>query len=95
MVEPFDGPTVVVTHHAPSLLCVPASLLDDRMTAAYASRLDWLIEQHQPDLWVWGHIHEAVPPFRIGRTLMVSNPRGYVGQGVNPRFLPDPVVGVG
>ncbi len=95
LVEPFDGPTVVVTHHAPSILCVPASLLEDRMTAGYASRLDWLIEQHQPDLWIWGHIHEAVPPFKIGRTRMVSNPRGYVGQGVNPSFLPDLVVEVG
>jgi hypothetical protein len=55
----------------------------------------WLIEQHQPDLWIWGHIHEAVPPFKIGRTRMVSNPRGYVGQGVNPSFLPDLVVEVG
>lgn len=91
---PFDGPTVVVTHHAPSARCVPAELLDDRRICAYASRLDWLIERHQPDLWIWGHIHGSVPDFRIGRTRMVSNPRGYAPDDINPGFRPGLVVEV-
>ena len=95
MAEPFDGPTVVVTHHAPSALCVPDSLLSDPMTCAYASKLDWLVEEGQPDMWIWGHIHASVPEFSIGRTRMVSNPRGYVPADVNPSFRPDLVVEVG
>lgn len=92
--EAFDGPTVVVTHHAPSLRCVPACLMSDRQTAAYASDLDWLIGKHQPSTWCYGHIHEAVPPFRIGRTLMVSNPRGYYPRHLNPHFRDDLVIDV-
>jgi hypothetical protein len=36
---PFAGPTVVVTHHAPSLLSVPERWKNDILTAAYASSI--------------------------------------------------------
>lgn len=92
--ERFDGPTVVVTHHAPSALCVPAALLKDHRTAAYASHLDWLIEKHRPEIWCSGHIHENREPFSIGETLMVSNPRGYWPNHLNPKFRADFVLDV-
>ena len=91
---PFDGPTVVVTHHAPSPRCVPEVWLNDRRSAAYASDLDWLIKKRQPAAWLYGHIHESVPPFRIGDTLIASNPRGYAPKHLNPGFRPDFVVEV-
>lgn len=94
LAEPFAGPTVVVTHHAPSPRCVPDSLLTDRRMAAYASDLEWLIRKHQPAVWCYGHIHESVPPFRIGGTLLASNPRGYHPKHLNPRFRPDLVLEV-
>jgi predicted phosphodiesterase len=94
LAEPFDGPTVVVTHHAPSALCVPSALMSDRHTAADASRLDGFIEDMGPDIWIWGHIHQAVPEFTIGGTRMLSNPRGYASEP-NPRFVVDLVVEVG
>lgn len=92
---PFDGPTVVATHHAPSIRCLPDWARTDRFSCAYASHLDGLIETFQPDVWFWGHVHEAVAPFRIGRTLMASNPRGYAPGHLNPRFDPTMVVEVG
>jgi hypothetical protein len=91
---PHDGPTVVVTHHAPSLKCVPQKWLNDRLTAAYASNLDWLIEKHQPDAWCSGHIHDNVPEFRIGATRILSNPRGYWPSHLNPNFRSDFVIEV-
>lgn len=91
---PFDGPTVVVTHHAPSPLCVPPGMLLVRSTCADVSRLDWLVEKHQPAAWIWGHVHETVPAFRIGRTQMVSNPRGYYPDKLNPTFRQSLVVEV-
>jgi hypothetical protein len=95
LAEPFTGETVVATHHAPSLRCVPELWLNDRRTCAYASHLDWLIEKHSPALWGYGHIHEACPPFSIGRTRLVSNPRGYVPDHLNPSFDAGLVVEVG
>lgn len=51
---PFDGPSVVVTHHAPS----PRSLITGRATealdGAYASNLEDLIRRLEPDLWIHG-----------------------------------------
>lgn len=92
---PFPGPTVVVTHHAPSRQAVAPGHAADHRSAAYASDLDGFIARHQPALWIYGHIHPAVAhPWRIGRTLMVSNPRGYVGVEVNPAFRPDFVIEV-
>ena len=85
---PFDGPTVVITHHAPSMRCLPPEWRDDHRMAAYASHLDWLVERHQPAVWCYGHVHENVPAFRIGDTLMISNPRGYAPDHLNRNFDP-------
>ena len=95
LATPFDGPTVVVTHHAPSIRCVPEQWLSDRRTCAYASHLDWLIEKHVIAAWLYGHIHDPVPMFRIGRTVLASNPRGYFPDHLNPRFREDFTITVG
>jgi hypothetical protein len=83
--QPFAGQTIVVTHHAPSAKRLPENLQTDRFSCSYASNLDWLIEKHQPNFWISGHIHEAVTDFRIGLTLMISNPMG-CSDSMNPNF---------
>lgn len=75
---------VVVTHHAPSPRSLASDERDDPISAAYASRLDDLIEDIGPELWIHGHIHTA-QRYRIGRTKVVANPRGYPAR-LNPRF---------
>lgn len=67
---------VVVTHHAPSILSLPVRRRENSLSCAYASRLDAFIEEHQPRLWIHGHIHHSVD-YRIGATRVISNPRGY------------------
>jgi len=93
LAEPFDGPTVVVTHHAPSLRSVPAAWRDDPVSAAYASNLDWLVEESGAALWVHGHVHESAD-YIISRTRVVCNPRGYWPKQPNPHFKPGLMVGV-
>lgn len=85
--EPFDGPTVVVTHHAPSGKSIPDRFLNDPSSACYASRLESLMLDYSPALWVHGHIHESLD-YEIGDTRVVTNPRGYAGHELNPRFNP-------
>lgn len=70
------GKMVVVTHHAPSPDSLSPAFRNDHLSAAYASDLRDLIIEYQPDLWVHGHIHQAVD-YRIGNTRVISNPRGY------------------
>jgi|AntRauTorcE11898_2_1112593.scaffolds.fasta_scaffold00603_15 predicted phosphodiesterase len=88
LAEPHDGPTVVVTHHAPSARSLTQR--DARAVgstwnakdAAYASNLEWLMERYAPVIWVHGHTHVACD-YGCGSvsqgmaTRVVSNPRGY------------------
>lgn len=90
----FDGITIVMTHHAPSLRSVAPQFRDDLLTAAYASARDDLIERYQPALWVHGHTHVSFD-YRIGGTRVVCNPRGYAPDDLNPSFDPEFVVDVG
>ena len=70
---PFDGRTIVVTHHAPH----PMSLAPDaEVGAAYASDLTALIKRHQPEHWFFGHTHNEAS-FRIGRTQFTNVSVGY------------------
>ena len=69
-------PTVVVTHHAPSTLSVNAKYAGDTLNGAYYSDLSQTICEYQPQLWIHGHMHDAAD-YVLGRTRVVSNPRGY------------------
>lgn len=73
---PFDGKTVVVTHHAPHFKSVHPRFANDFLTAAFASDLSALIERHQPELWCHGHMHDS-SDYMLGNTRVLANPRGY------------------
>ena len=77
--EPFDGQTVVITHHAPlrSVAYPSRATLSpmDLLDAGYCNEWPELVAP-PVNLWVWGHTHEAVDTTRSGVRL-VSNPCGY------------------
>lgn len=79
LATPFDGPTVVVTHHAPSEKSLREGSVFvgvDHTDAAYASDLEDVMREHSPALWIHGHVHTA-HDYEIGGTRVVCNPRGY------------------
>jgi Icc-related predicted phosphoesterase len=78
-----DGPTVVVTHHAPSRLSFVGDdeNLRDDVAPCYASNLDDFILRHQPEFWFHGHLHQSVD-YTIGSTRVMSNPRGWVSRQI-------------
>ncbi|CAE6967541.1 hypothetical protein R69608_07018 [Paraburkholderia nemoris] len=55
--EPFDGPTVVVTHHAPRVLSIPQRNRTHELAPAYASNVELLVLK--VTLWVHGHLHQS------------------------------------
>ena len=69
---------VVVTHHAPSRRSFSHHNDDDSTEMLYSNTLDALIEQHGPAAWIHGHTHVR-HDYTIGRTRVVTNPRGYFG----------------
>jgi len=86
--KPFDGKTVVMTHHAPSEKSISEQYRGDVLNPIYASNMEPLIEKYRPALWVHGHMHMSFD-YRVGDTRVVCNPRGYAGYEVNPDFNPE------
>jgi predicted phosphodiesterase len=84
---PFDGPTVVVTHHLPHRKSVHPIFEGERSNPAFASDLSALFRD-QVKLWVHGHTHESMD-YEVGATRVLCNPRGYIPQLPNVSFTPD------
>ncbi len=88
---PFPGPTVVVTHHAPSALSNPPQFAGSPISGAFYSNLDDLIEDTKPALWIHGHVHDSCD-YVIGQTRVVCNPFGYEGIETNVDWDPRAIV---
>ena len=73
--KPFDGKTVVVTHHLPSMQSVVDRYKDDILSACFASELDYLFGKMS--LWIHGHTHSNLF-YEANGTRVICNPRGYV-----------------
>ena len=74
--RPHDGPTVVITHHAPIVRAPPANPVLAAIGGAFASDLSELMDGGAVDLWVFGHIHRTVDT-EVNGTRVLSNQRGY------------------
>lgn len=74
LAQPFDGKTVVVTHHGPHPLSVHPRYLGDPLNAAFVSDLSELLQG--PDLWLHGHVHDSFD-YNVNGCRVVANPRGY------------------
>jgi len=83
LVEPFDGKTVVVTHHGPSLKCAHPSYPIDEISAGFISPLERLVSQ--ADLWCFGHTHSNLD-VDVGQCRLVSNQKGYPREVVSGGF---------
>ena len=92
--KPFDGRTVVVTHHAPSTRSIAERFRGDtsHLNAAYVNQLEELLGP-PVSLWVHGHTHTSFDYELLG-TRVVCNPRGYIPYEPNPGFEPARVVEV-
>jgi len=91
MAIPFDGPTVVVTHHCPHPGSIHDKYRGDLLNAAFCSDLTDEIEMGRPELWIHGHTHHAFD-YVVGETRIVCNPRGYGTEnraGFDPSLVVD------
>jgi len=95
LAEPFVGPTVVVTHHAPHRQSLAARYADDWCSGAFVSELPEEFFK-VPVLWVHGHTHTSFD-YRVSNCRVLSNPRGYLSASwppENEQFDPTLVVDV-
>jgi predicted phosphodiesterase len=83
---PFDGPTVAVTHFAPTLASADPRYGLTPGTAGFCNSLDDLLPH--ADLWLHGHLHRAFDYVKDG-CRVVANPLGYRSRGEQEGFRPD------
>lgn len=86
-----EGPTVVVTHFAPTLHSADPRYGLSPGTAGFCNALDDLLPQ--ADLWLHGHLH-CPTDVQLGRCRVVANPLGYADKGEQLRFDPTRLVHV-
>ena len=89
----FEGPTIVLTHTAPSRRSITSHGSHQVISAAFASDLEQFILDHKIDLWAHGHVHDSVD-YMVGNTRIVSNPYGYERHEQNREFNPEFIVEV-
>ena len=87
LAAPYAGPTVVITHHAPSRWSIHPRFADSLLNACFVSDAERLIDASRARLWIHGHTHDSFD-YVLNGTRVVCNPRGYAKDGVNenPRF---------
>jgi predicted phosphodiesterase len=87
----FDGPTVAVTHFAPSLLSADPRYGLTPGTAGFCNALDDLLPAVQ--LWLHGHLH--CPQDYVSRGCrVVANPLGYARKGEQKNYRPELLIAV-
>lgn len=85
LAQPFEGPTVVVTHFAPSLLSADPRYGVTPGTAGFCNSLDELLPLAK--VWLHGHLHCPNDYVRQG-CRVVANPLGYARKGEQEGFRP-------
>jgi Icc-related predicted phosphoesterase len=93
LAEPFDGATVVVSHHLPHPGSISSKLAKGLLSPAFASDLSHIVRP-PISLWIHGHMHDSCD-HRVNGTRIVCNPRGYLPHEPNPAFDPARVIEVG
>jgi len=89
LAEPFPGPTVVITHHAPSRRSIHPRFADSLLNACFVSDAEHLVDGRRSSLWIHGHTHDSFD-YVLNGTRVVCNPRGYARDGVNENRRFDP-----
>ncbi len=95
LAQAFAGPTVVVTHFAPSLQSADPRYGVTPGTAGFCNALDELLPS--ATLWLHGHLHSPSDYLDRGAAgsracRVVANPLGYLRKQEQTRFKPDACV---
>lgn len=89
--KPFEGRTIVLTHHAPLMQSMDPAFFGQVSNAAFASDLSDLFTRGRPSLWIHGHIHKF-RDYMFGDTRVVCHPRGMMRERETSGFRPGFVI---
>lgn len=74
--RPFDGYTILMTHHAPVSFAISDRFVNDALSPCFVSRLEEHLVRDDLPLVIWGHTHHCVDRM-IDRTRFLSSQTGY------------------
>lgn len=74
LATPYDGRTVVISHHGPHPASVHPRYASDPLNAAFVSDLSPLL--NSVSLWLHGHVHDSFD-YPANGCRVVANPLGY------------------
>jgi hypothetical protein len=63
---------IIITHHAPSYLCIPGCFDGDDLNSCFASKLDYLFEHKNMLGWIFGHTHHNID-IKMNEKFLYSN----------------------
>lgn len=89
---PFDGPTVAITHFAPSLHSADPRYGQTPGTAGFCNALDELLPL--ATVWLHGHLHAPSDYVQLG-CRVVANPMGYARKNEQAAFRSDLLIEIG
>jgi len=89
--EHFDGPTVVITHFAPSLRSADPRYGQVPGTAGFCNALDDLLPHAR--LWLHGHLH-CPSDYTVQGCRVVANPLGYARKNEQLAFQAQRVLAI-
>jgi len=95
LAQPFDGKTVVITHHAPSAGSLHPQYAGNPWNSCFITDMESLMGDDVA-LWVHGHTHNCFD-YKLHGTRVICNPRGYPGAfggWENSAFNPELVINV-
>lgn len=79
LAAPFDGETVVISHHSPSWTLITQVHRYSGVNAGFHANADQLFYDHEIGYWFYGHTHVS-QTIKINGVPVISNQRGYVGE---------------
>ncbi|MEM8524180.1 MAG: metallophosphoesterase [Bacteroidota bacterium] len=86
LTTPYEGKTIVVTHHLPSAHCNLTKYQNSIINEGFCTDLTDFILDCDADYWIYGHSHGNKKAFKIGETQMLTNQLGYVEMGEQMQF---------
>jgi len=83
--KPWNGKTIVMTHHMPHPECVAERFKRSNLNCFFMTNLDDILEKYDIDYWVCGHTHNSFD-VEVHDTRILCNPMGYHGVELNQDF---------
>ncbi len=90
--KPFDGKTVVVTHHVPFKSSRCKYSFGSNLSEAFHVDMERIFFDFKIDYWIYGHNHWNMKPFKINETFLCTNQLGYLERDEHKEFQRDAII---